>query len=185
MVRMNTASSQTSTVLLTLPPLSDDLLHYRLDVEDQHPLPLDLDRFSYNTRQRKLRSIRSRELIYWHVVNVANIVNPDPNPPLEIIDKQNEAFRACIRPLSECDAPVDHRHDRPTQVYEATNRFGRARQPGHLLRRNDLAKWLHVAGKSAGADIEHQQSSGRDARLFLDGSFGGQGYGVTHRIGAP
>jgi hypothetical protein len=47
MVRMNTASSQTSTVLLlTLPPLSDDLLDYRFDVEYQNALPLDLHRAS-------------------------------------------------------------------------------------------------------------------------------------------
>src|SRR6266513_4781564 len=46
-VRMNTASSQTRTVLLlTLPPLSDDLLDYRLDVEHQNALPLDLHRAS-------------------------------------------------------------------------------------------------------------------------------------------
>ena len=40
---MNTASSQTSTVLLTLPPLSDDLLNHCLDVEHEDALSLDLD----------------------------------------------------------------------------------------------------------------------------------------------
>src|SRR5438876_11715891 len=41
-VRMNTASSQTSTVLLTLPPLSDDLLNQSPDVDYAHPPAFDL-----------------------------------------------------------------------------------------------------------------------------------------------
>src|SRR6476469_1333232 len=41
-VRMNTASSQTSTVLLTLPPLSDDFLNQRLHVEDHDGFAFDL-----------------------------------------------------------------------------------------------------------------------------------------------
>src|SRR6202049_3115916 len=52
-VRMNTASSQTSTVLLTLPPLFDDLLNQRLDVEHHDPFILDLyDSSDYTFRNR-------------------------------------------------------------------------------------------------------------------------------------
>jgi hypothetical protein len=94
-VRMNTASSQTSTVLLlTLPPLSDDLLNYCLDVEHQGAPPIELDRSSYRSRQRDLRSIRSRKLIYRHVVNVLDIVDTDADPSVQIFDQQNQPFGA-------------------------------------------------------------------------------------------
>src|SRR3954469_25291186 len=42
MVRMNTASSHTSTVLPTLPPLFEDVLYQRPHMDHVHPSPLDL-----------------------------------------------------------------------------------------------------------------------------------------------
>src|SRR5665811_1880765 len=98
---MNTASSQTSTVLLTLPPLSDDLLNHCLDVEHEDALPLDLDCSSYRAHERDFRLIRRPELIYRHILNVANVVNADSDPPIEIIDQQDQAFRAPASELAE------------------------------------------------------------------------------------
>src|SRR6266568_3564169 len=53
-VRMNTASSQTNTVLLTLPPLSDDLLNYGLDVEHDYPLSVDIQHPHDHSRGKRL-----------------------------------------------------------------------------------------------------------------------------------
>src|ERR1700730_17208583 len=72
-VRMNTASSQTSTVLLTLPPLSDDFLNHCLDVEHEDTLTLDLDCSRYCAHERNVRLVGRAELIYRHILNVANI----------------------------------------------------------------------------------------------------------------
>src|SRR5882762_7771539 len=103
-VRMNTASSQTSTVLLTLPPLSDDLLNHCLDVEHQGASPIQLDRSSYCSRQRDLRSIRCRKLIYRHVVNVLDVVNTDADPSVQVFDQQNQPLGARVRAFSERNA---------------------------------------------------------------------------------
>jgi len=48
MVRMNTASSQTRTVLLTLPPLSEDFLNQRPDVEHDYFFSLNLNCSSHD-----------------------------------------------------------------------------------------------------------------------------------------
>src|ERR1700681_546096 len=67
MVRMNTASSQTSTVLLTLPPLSDDFLNQRLHVQHQDPFPFDLHDSSDNAFPNRFRRLCARELVYRDV----------------------------------------------------------------------------------------------------------------------
>src|SRR5216117_4533448 len=65
-VRMNTASSQTSTVLLTLPPLSEYLLNHRFDVENENAAPVDLHDASHRTSHRNLSFTCGHELIYRH-----------------------------------------------------------------------------------------------------------------------
>src|SRR5712691_9631568 len=110
-VRMNTASSQTSTVLLTLPPLSDDLQNHCLDVEYEDPLPVDFDCSRYGSRQRDFRVIRGHELIYWYILNVANIVDADPYPSVEIIDQQDQSLRASMGLFAERLAAVDYGDD--------------------------------------------------------------------------
>src|SRR5258705_5161968 len=100
-VRMNTASSQTSTVLLTLPPLSDDLQNHCLDVEYEDPLPLDFDRSRYRSRKRDFRVIRGPELIYRYILNVAYIVNADSNPPAEIMNHKEPSISAEMDLLAE------------------------------------------------------------------------------------
>jgi hypothetical protein len=91
---MNTASSQTSTVLLTLPPLSDDFLNHCLDVEHEDALTLDLDCSGYCANERNFSLIGRPELIYRHILNVAHIVHSDSNPPVEIIDQEYQSFGA-------------------------------------------------------------------------------------------
>src|SRR4051812_20940656 len=100
-VRMNTASSHTSTVLLTLPPLSDDLLNYRLDVEHQHPPSLYLNCPRRRTDHGNLGSIGRPELIDRYILNVAHIIHSDSHPPVEVIDEQVESVRAVARALSQ------------------------------------------------------------------------------------
>src|SRR5216110_1840105 len=74
-VRMKTASSHTSTVLLTLPPLSDYLVNHSLYIQNQHPLATDLDYSGYRARHRNLRFTNRRELIDRHILNVPHIVD--------------------------------------------------------------------------------------------------------------
>src|ERR1035437_5275903 len=180
---MNTASSQTSTVLLTLPPLSDDLLNHCLDVEHEDALPLDLDCSSYRAHERDFRLIRRPELIYRHILNVANVVNADSDPPIEIIDQQDQAFRAPASELAKRGAAVNHSHDGSAQIDEAAHGIGSARQPRYVLHGNYLSKGVHVAREGAVANVEHEQAAGRYVRLFLDDLFGREHDGVTHRIG--
>src|SRR4051812_44567531 len=61
-VRMKTASSHTSTVLLTLPPLSDYLVNHTPDIENQHPLGTDLHHSRHRPRHRYLRLSNRRDL---------------------------------------------------------------------------------------------------------------------------
>ena len=94
-VRMNTASSQTSTVLLlTLPPLSDDLLDYRIDVEHQNALPFELHRAN-DRRLGRFRGVRRGKSIDWHILNVAHVVHADTDPPLVVVREQNQPGRPC------------------------------------------------------------------------------------------
>src|SRR3954469_12785002 len=65
-VRMNTASSHTSTVLPTLPPLFEDVLYQRFDVEHVHPSSLDFNHLRANSGHR-LESNPALELIDRHV----------------------------------------------------------------------------------------------------------------------
>src|ERR1700686_1230965 len=181
-VRMNTASSHTSTVLLTLPPLSDDLLNHCLDVEHEDALPLDFDCPGYRPRQRDFRVIRGPELIYRHILNVAHVVNADSYPAVEIIDQQDQSLRASMSLLAERFAAVDHGDDRPAQIDEPAHGVGRSRQPRYVLHGHDLAKGVHVAREGAAANVEHEQAAGRNVRLFLDDLFGRERDGVTHKI---
>jgi hypothetical protein len=181
-VRMNTASSQTSTVLLTLPPLSDDLQNHCLDVEYEDPLPLDFDCSRYRSRQRDFRVIRGPELIYRYILNVANIVNADSNPPIEIIDQQEQSLRASMGLLTERLPPVDYGDDRPAQIDDSAHGIRRSRQPRYVLHCHDLAEGVHVAREGAAADVEHKKAARRNVRLFLDDLFGRQRDSVTHRI---
>src|SRR5512132_2758915 len=142
-VRMNTASSQTSTVLLTLPPLSDDLLNHCLDVEHEDALPLDLDCSGYRTRQRDFRLIPRPELIYRYILNVANIVNADADPAVEVIHQQDQSFRAPIGLFAKRGAAVDYRDYSPAKIDEPAHRVGRPRQPRDVLHGNDLTKRVH------------------------------------------
>jgi hypothetical protein len=181
-VRMNTASSQTSTVLLTLPPLSDDLQNHCLDVEYEDPLPVDFDRSRYRSRKRDFRVIRGPELIYRYILNVANIVNADSNPPIEIIDQQEQSLRASVGLLSKRLATIDYGDDRPAQIDDPAHRIRRSRQPRYVLHSNDLTKGVHVAREGAAADVEHEKAARRNVRLFLGDLFGRQRDSVTHRI---
>src|SRR6202171_2144601 len=76
-VRMNTASSQTSTVLLTLPPLSDDFLNQRLYVQHHDPFTLDVYRSTDYTFANRFRRVGARELIQRNDVDVADTVHGD------------------------------------------------------------------------------------------------------------
>jgi hypothetical protein len=181
-VRMNTASSQTSTVLLTLPPLSDDLQNHCLDVEYEDPLPVDFDCSRYRSRQRDFRVIRGPELIYRYILNVANIVNADSNPPIEIINQQEQSLRAGMGLLAERLPPVDYGDDRPAQIDDPAHGIRRSRQPRYVLHCHNFAKGVHVAGEGAAADVEHEKAACRNVRLFFDDLFVRQRDGVTHRI---
>src|SRR3954469_24054503 len=110
-VRMNTASSHTSTVLLTLPPLSDDLLNYRLDVEHQHPPSRNLHCSRHCTDDRNLRSVGRSELVDRHVLDVAHIVDADPDPAVVVIHQQNQAFRAPVGLRPQRRSAVDDGDD--------------------------------------------------------------------------
>src|SRR5437660_143493 len=160
-VRMNTASSQTSTVLLTLPPLSDYLLNHRLDIENEHPLSIDLYRPSYRTRQRNPRLARRREQVYRHILNVAHIVDPYSDPSLLVFSEENQALRPLEWPLAQRRAAVDHRHNRSTQIDEPADGFRSTWQPRHLTCRDYFPKCVHVARIAVPANVEHQQSPGR------------------------
>src|ERR1700680_4137653 len=184
-VRMNTASSQTSTVLLTLPPLSDDLQNHCLDVEHEDALTLDFNCSGYRTRQRDFRVIRGPELIYRHILNVTNVVDSDSYPPVEIIDQQNQSLRARTGLLAQRRAPVDDGDYCPAQIDDSAHGVGCSRQPRYVLHRHDLAKRIHVARERAAANVEHEQAPRRNLRLFLDDLVGRERDGVTHKIPAP
>src|SRR4029077_21166438 len=182
-VRMNTASSQTSTVLLlTLPPLSDDLQNHCLDVEYEDPLPVDFDCSRSRSRKRDFRVIRAAELIYRYILNVANIVKTDSDPPIEIIDQQEQSLRAGMGLLTERLPPVDYGDDRPAQIDDPAHRIRRSRQPRYVLHCHDFAKGVHVAREGTAADVEHEKATRRNARFFLDDLCGRQRDGVSHRI---
>src|SRR3954465_14937093 len=183
-VRMNTASSHTSTVLLTLPPLSDDLLNYRLDVEHHHPPSLYLNRTRHRAHHRNLGSIGRAELVDRDVLNVAHIVDADSRPAVEVIHQQNQPFGAAVRPLAERSTAIDHRDDGAPQIDEPANGFGRAGQPRQMLRRYDLAKRIHVAGIRPAADVENEEPPRWNVRLFIRCLLVGRRWGryrVTHR----
>src|SRR6476646_3007406 len=105
-VRMKTASSQTSTVLLTLPPLSDDFLNYRLYVEHDHSLSFNLHHARDDSSSQRTRGATSHELIYRDVVEVADVVHTNPDQSLEIINQQNQTVRARARCLAKGGATV-------------------------------------------------------------------------------
>src|SRR3954468_7870990 len=67
-VRMKTASSQTSTVLLTLPPLAYYLVNHSPYIEHEHSLAIDLDSSGDGARHRNFSIDNIRELIYRHVL---------------------------------------------------------------------------------------------------------------------
>src|SRR5438045_257622 len=148
-VRMNTASSQTSTVLLTLPPLSDYLLNHRLDIENQHSPSIDLHNSRCRTRHRYFGLPTRAELIDRHVLNVANIVDSETHPPLGEIDQQNQPFPALERRSSQYCPAVDNGDDRSTEIDQAADCVRRAGQSCHLARRNDFPEGIHVAGEPA------------------------------------
>src|SRR4029079_14587009 len=109
-VRMNTASSHTSTVLLTLHPLSDDLLNHCLDVEHQHPPSFYLDRSGNGARKRNFRGVRPGELIDRYVLNVANVVDTYAEPAVIVVDQKYQPLGA-VEPLSAEHRPtIDNRH---------------------------------------------------------------------------
>src|ERR1700741_5101798 len=120
-VRMNTASSHTSTVLLlTLPPLSDYLLNHGFYVENQNPLAFNLDHTRYSTRRG--RSVANRpELIYWHVLNVPHVVDAEADQSLHVIDEQNQPICPPECGLAQRRPAVDDGHNRPTQIDQPAN----------------------------------------------------------------
>src|SRR3954471_4337988 len=143
-VRMNTASSQTSTVLLTLPPLSDDLLNQCLDVEHTHTLAVDLYHAGYYSRGDAVVGRRVCELIHRHVVNVPNVVDAPPLQTLEVVHEQRQAVVSRARGFAQRDAAVNYRHDRAPQIDQSAHGVGCARQSCQPLSRRNLAKRLHV-----------------------------------------
>src|SRR5438105_9129901 len=122
-VRMNTASSQTSTVLLTLPPLSDYLLNHRPDIENEDSLSINLDRSSYRTSQCHPRLPHSGEQVYRHILNVAYVVDANSHPPFLIVGEQDQALSTLEGGLPQRCSAIDHRHNRSTAVGESTARF--------------------------------------------------------------
>src|SRR3954467_13606829 len=89
MVRMNTASSHTSTVLPTLPPLFEDVPYQRFDVEHVHPSSFDFNYLRENAGHR-LESDPALELIDRHVVNVPHIVHENASETLSVLHQQNQ-----------------------------------------------------------------------------------------------
>src|SRR5215208_2882039 len=181
-VLMNTASSQTSTVLLTLPPLSDYLVDYRLDVQHQDALAVDFNGSSYRAGHRDFRCTSCRELVDRHILNVADVVHANTYPPLEIIDEKNQPVCASEGRPAERYAAVDNGHDGSTQVDDTAHSFGRAGQSRHLLRGNDLTKGIHVTCECAPGQLEHEKAARRDMRFLRDDIFRRKRDGVSHRI---
>src|SRR6185437_10156807 len=157
-VRMNTASSQTSTVLLTLPPLSDYLLNHCLDIEHEHRAPIDLDDARHCTSHRNICLSCGSELIDRYVLNVANVVDSNANPSLHKVYEQNQPFAPLERSLAQRSSAVDHSHDRSAKIDEPADRVRCAGQPRHLLGRHDLAECNHVAGETLSSQIEYEQA---------------------------
>src|SRR4051812_8915591 len=139
-VRMKTASSHTSTVLLTLPPLSDYLVNHSPDIENQHTLATDLHRSRHRPRHRYLRLSNRGELIDRHVLNVAHIVDSDGCKPVQIVDEQNQPFSALIRRAAQRNAAVDHSDDRSAEIDQSAHIVGRSRESRQRLWRHYLAK---------------------------------------------
>src|SRR2546423_553329 len=183
-VRMNTASSQTNTVLLlTLPPVSDYLLNHRFDVEHENSPAIDFDCSSHRPRYWDVRLANDRKLIDRHILNVTNIVHSNPYPALEVIDQQNQPVWPPERRATKCEPAVDDRNDRPPQVDQPTDGVWRPRQPCGWLDGNDFAERIHVASEHARAYLEHEEAPRRDVRRLFNDLLGRNGDGVTHRIG--
>src|SRR3954464_2755003 len=100
MVRMNTASSHTSTVLPPLPPFFEDVLYQRFDVEHVHPSSFDLNHLCGNVRHR-LEGDPALELIDRHVVNVPHIVHENSSETLRVLHEQNQPGCSAARRLTE------------------------------------------------------------------------------------
>src|SRR5437868_474983 len=182
-VRMNTASSQTSTVLLTLPPLSDYLLNHRLDIENQHPPSVDLYSSRRRARHRYFGFTTRAKLIDRHVLNVAHIVDAKANPALGEIHQQDQSFRSLERRSSQRGSAIDDGDDRSAEVDQAADGVGSAGQSRHLARWHDFPEVIHVAGVAVSSQLEHQQAPRRDLWLVLNNFLRRENYGVTHRIG--
>src|SRR3954469_12685952 len=127
MVRMNTASSHTSTVLPTLPPLFEDVLYQRFDVEHVHPSSFDFNDLCGNVRHR-IESDPALELIDRYVMNVADIVHQNPSETLGVLHQQNQPGSSTAWRLAEHGSRIDHRHDGPTQVDQPAHSLRRGRQ---------------------------------------------------------
>jgi hypothetical protein len=175
MVRMNTASSQTNTVLPTLPPLSEDVVYQCLDVEHVHPLPVNLNDANGNPFADFL------EPIDWNIVDVPNVVDKDSGHAIVVLNEQNQPTRSRAGRLSQCYTAIDNGDDRAAEIDQATDGVGRARKPRGSLRRHNLAKQLHVTREGATTDFEHQQSTRWYPRLFFSDMLGRIRYNFTHR----
>src|SRR5437868_5152969 len=143
-VRMNTASSQTSTVLLTLPPLSDYLLNHRLDIENEHASAGNLDHANYRSCHGNVGLAGSHELVYRDILNVANIIDADTHHPLQAIDEQNQSFSAPESPLAQHNSAIDHGDDGAAKIDQTAHGVRRTRKSRHRLRRDYLAERIHV-----------------------------------------
>src|SRR5689334_2523339 len=185
-VRMNTASSQTSTVLLTLSsPLSDDLLNHRSDVEHDHTLAVDLHFSSYCRGNRHIVLARRLNAVERYILDVADVVHTHSDPPLLTLDDQDEPLLAAKCRSSENRAAVENGDDGAAEVDQAANRFGRPGQSCHPRSRYDLAECIHVAAELASAQLEHEQPSRRNRRFLYNFLLRREGDGVTHRSGKP
>src|SRR4051812_16090722 len=184
-VRMKTASSQTSTVLLTLPPLSDYVLNHCLDIENQHSPSVDLHDSCCRTHYWNVALTTGTKLIDRHILNVPHIIHANADPAFRKIHQQDEAFGAPECRSSQRRSAVYHRDDGTTQIDQATNRVRSSRQPRHLARRNDFPEGVHVAGVGIPAELENQQATRRNVWLFLRDFLGRgrEGDSVTHKNG--
>src|SRR5438105_10250062 len=184
-VRMNTASSQTSTVLLTLPPLSDYLLNHRLNIENEHASAVNLDHANYRSCHGNVGLAGSHELVYRDILNVANIIDADTHQPLQAIDEQNQSFSAPESPLAQHNSAIDHGDDGAAKIDQTAHAVRRTRKSRHRLRRDYLAERIHVTGVTSSAEFEHQQTPRRYVRFFfydLGRRGRRQSDGVTHKI---
>ena len=112
-------------------------------------------------------SSAAAELIDRHVLDVTHVVDSDSDPPLEVVDEQDQSFGAPVGCLPRVTPPSMTVTIVPRRLMSPHTVSGAPGSLRHRLRRNDLTKRIHVAREAAAADVEHEQASRRNVRLFL------------------